>query len=100
MSSCNVGAAAAHPFAWLLSSPQQPLETEDPPTVSLAPQYTSQPLCRAIEIFSRLETAEKSRFSSFLRQSKSDRMKFFHPCLRKIFSLSEHELFLGYETPT
>src|SRR6476660_3322362 len=34
-------------FSWLLSSPQQPLETEDPPTVSLAPQYTSQRLCRA-----------------------------------------------------
>src|SRR5438045_7587460 len=45
------GRRSAHPFAWLLSSPQQPLETEDPPTVSLAPQYTSQPLCRAIEDF-------------------------------------------------
>src|SRR5437660_4999163 len=62
MSSCNVGVAAAHPFAWLLSSPQQPLETEDPPTVSLAPQYTSQHLCRAIEIFSCSKIHEKSRF--------------------------------------
>src|SRR5262249_56271804 len=46
------GGRSAHPFSWLLSSPQQPLETEDPPTVSLAPQYTSQRSCRAIEIFS------------------------------------------------
>jgi hypothetical protein len=40
-------------FSWLLSSPQQPLETEDPPTVSLAPQYTSQRLCRAREFLAR-----------------------------------------------
>src|SRR5438128_9128706 len=45
------GRRSAHPFSWLLSSPQQPLETEDPPTVSLAPQYTSQRLCRARVIF-------------------------------------------------
>src|ERR1044071_1582942 len=45
------GGRSPHPFSWLLSSPQQPLETEDPPTVSLAPQYPSQRLCRAIEIF-------------------------------------------------
>jgi hypothetical protein len=43
----NVGVCRAHPFSWLLSSPQQPLETEDSPTVSLAPQYTSQQPCRA-----------------------------------------------------
>ncbi|HEX6719051.1 MAG TPA: hypothetical protein VF088_18220, partial [Pyrinomonadaceae bacterium] len=41
----------AHPYSWLLSSPQQPLETEDPPTVSLAPQYTPQRLCRASAFF-------------------------------------------------
>ena len=45
------GGRSAHSVSWLLSSPQQPLETEDPPTVSLAPQYTSQHLCRAIIIF-------------------------------------------------
>src|SRR6266567_2752173 len=58
------GGRSAHPFSWLLSSPQQPLETEDPPTVSLAPQYTSQHLCRARVIFSRMESHEKSRFCS------------------------------------
>jgi len=58
MGRCNVGVAAAHPFSWLLSSPQQPLETEDPPTVSLAPQYTSQRLCRAIEFFGGIEAYE------------------------------------------
>src|SRR5687768_1192203 len=45
----NVGVCRAHSFSWLLSSPQQPLETEDSPTVSLAPQYTSQRLCRATD---------------------------------------------------
>src|SRR6266446_6033862 len=43
----NVGVFAPIHFSWLLSSPQQPLETEDSPTVSLAPKYTSQGLCRA-----------------------------------------------------
>src|SRR5690242_1021164 len=62
------GGRSAHPFSWLLSSPQQPLETEDPPTVSLAPQYTSQHLCRAIEIFSRSKSQEKSRFLARFRQ--------------------------------
>src|SRR5689334_22237245 len=62
MGRCNVGVAAAHPFSWLLSSPQQPLETEDPPTVSLAPQYTSQRLCRAIEFFRGTEAAKIQRF--------------------------------------
>jgi hypothetical protein len=47
MGATYVGVRRAHPYSWLLSSPQQPLETEDPPTVSLAPQYTSQRLCRA-----------------------------------------------------
>jgi len=41
------GSARAHSYSWSLSSPQQPLETEDSPTVSLAPKYTSQCLCRA-----------------------------------------------------
>src|SRR6478735_702409 len=47
MGATYVGVRRAHPYSWLLSSPQQPLETEDSPTVSLAPQYTSQRLCRA-----------------------------------------------------
>jgi hypothetical protein len=47
MGATYVGVRRAHPYSWLLSSPQQPLETEDPPTVSLAPQYTSQRPCRA-----------------------------------------------------
>ncbi len=49
MGATYVGVRRAHPYSWLLSSPQQPLETEDSPTVSLAPQYTSQRLCRARE---------------------------------------------------
>src|SRR6267143_1200002 len=47
MGATNVGVRRAHPYSWSLSSPQQPLETEDSPTVSLAPQYTSQRACRA-----------------------------------------------------
>ena len=47
MGATYVGVRRAHPYSWLLSSPQQPLETEDSPTVSLAPQYTSQRPCRA-----------------------------------------------------
>ena len=47
MGATYVGVRRAHPYSWLLSSPQQPLETEDPPTVSLAPHYTSQRPCRA-----------------------------------------------------
>jgi hypothetical protein len=56
------GGRSAHSFSWLLSSPQQPLETEDPPTVSLAPQYTSQHLCRAIIILLQGEMPEKLGF--------------------------------------
>src|SRR2546423_13510796 len=56
------GGRSAHPFSWLLSSPQQPLETEDPPTVSLAPQYTSQRLCRAIEFFGPAKAQKIRRF--------------------------------------
>src|SRR6266436_4063671 len=58
------GGRSAHSFSWLLSSPQQPLETEDPPTVSLAPQYTSQHLCRAIIIFLHGEMGQKPLFCS------------------------------------
>src|SRR5215213_2795115 len=47
----NVGVYRARSYSWLLSSPQQPLETEDPPTVSLAPQYTPQCLCHASSKF-------------------------------------------------
>src|SRR5881296_1827592 len=65
------GGRSAHPFSWLLSSPQQPLETEDPPTVSLAPQYTSQHLCRAIAIFSCSKIHEKSRLLARFRQAAS-----------------------------
>src|SRR5690349_1304532 len=55
MGATYVGVRRAHPYSWLLSSPQQPLETEDPPTVSLAPQYTSQRLCRATVFFATHE---------------------------------------------
>jgi hypothetical protein len=71
MGRCNVGVAAAHPFSWLLSSPQQPLETEDPPTVSLAPQYTSQRLCRAIEFFGRLKRPKNQRLLQMPTLKKS-----------------------------
>src|SRR5258705_13947949 len=37
MGATNVGVRRAHPYLWSLSSPQQPLETEDPPTVSSCP---------------------------------------------------------------
>src|SRR5688572_4398804 len=47
MGATNVGVRRAHSYSWSLSSPQQPLETEDSPTVSLAPQYTSQAACLA-----------------------------------------------------
>src|SRR6266542_3002473 len=65
------GGRSAHPFSWLLSSPQQPLETEDPPTVSLAPQYTSQRLCRAIEFFDHSKPSENQAFRE-TPDSKSD----------------------------
>jgi len=55
MGATYVGVRRAHPYSWLLSSPQQPLETEDPPTVSLAPQYTPQRLCRASRFLSLLQ---------------------------------------------
>jgi hypothetical protein len=37
MGATNVGVRRAHPYLWSLSSPQQPLETEDSPTVSSCP---------------------------------------------------------------
>src|SRR6266851_1505341 len=80
------GGRSAHSFSWLLSSPQQPLETEDPPTVSLAPQYTSQHLCRAIAIFSRAETFENSQYCQYISGSPGLRVKIFHSSPGKIFS--------------
>ena len=69
MGATYVGVRRAHSFLWSLSSPQQPLETEDSPTVSLAPQYTSQRLCRAIDskVFTRspnlsLELSQRTLF--------------------------------------
>src|SRR5438552_16613343 len=67
------GGRSAHPFSWLLSSPQQPLETEDPPTVSLAPQYTSQHLCRAIEIFSCSKNPRKIAIIGQIQASSGPR---------------------------
>src|SRR5215207_1842061 len=58
MGATYVGVRRAHPYSWLLSSPQQPLETEDPPTVSLAPQYTSQRPCRATVFFMSNELSQ------------------------------------------
>src|SRR5437773_6582728 len=79
------GGRSAHPFSWLLSSPQQPLETEDPPTVSLAPQYTSQHLCRAIVIFSRAETFANQQYCQQMSGSRGFRWKIFHSSQGKIF---------------
>src|SRR5258707_10062771 len=79
------GGRSAHSFAWLLSSPQQPLETEDPPTVSLAPQYTSQHLCRAIVIFSRAETFENQQYCQHMCGLRSFPVKIFHSSQSKIF---------------
>src|SRR6266536_6481987 len=80
------GGRSAHPFSWLLSSPQQPLETEDPPTVSLAPQYTSQPLCRAIEDFLQ---EKRPKFLCYCRLSEVPRkrsVKLLHGKACKTFS--------------
>src|SRR5215468_1117986 len=87
MGRCNVGVAAAHPFSWLLSSPQQPLETEDPPTVSLAPQYTSQRLCRAIEFFGGTEARENSKILTMARFPNLLCVKIFHSASCKFFSV-------------
>jgi hypothetical protein len=65
MGATYVGVRRAHPYSWLLSSPQQPLETEDPPTVSLAPQYTSQRLCRA-----RTFLSDDRQLLSLLRETR------------------------------
>ena len=87
MGRCNVGVTAAHPFSWLLSSPQQPLETEDPPTVSLAPQYTSQRLCRAIEFFGGIERCENSKIFEHRAISDLLTVKVFHSAVCKFFSI-------------
>jgi len=81
------GGRSAHPFSWLLSSPQQPLETEDPPTVSLAPQYTSQHLCRAIAFFSPSETQQNRAFAHFPEGFEGFTVKQFHPSQGKNFSV-------------
>jgi hypothetical protein len=81
------GGRSAHSFSWLLSSPQQPLETEDPPTVSLAPQYTSQHLCRAIIIFLHRETLQKLLFCSGIRRFDKPGVQLFHPRPSKNFSI-------------
>src|SRR5437773_1511860 len=81
------GGRSAHPFSWLLSSPQQPLETEDPPTVSLAPQYTWQHLCRAIIIFLLWKLPEKRPFCSRTNRSAKPRVQLFHHQEGKTFSI-------------
>ena len=81
------GGRSAHSFSWLLSSPQQPLETEDPPTVSLAPQYTSQHLCRAIIIFLHGKTLQKPHFCSGIRRFDKSGVQLFHPRPSKNFSI-------------
>src|SRR6476646_4290810 len=88
MGATYVGVAAAHPFSWLLSSPQQPLETEDPPTVSLAPQYTSQRLCRAIEFFGATEARENSKIFAGTQYPNVLTVKVFHSAGCKFFSIS------------
>jgi len=67
-----VGVRRAHPYSWLLSSPQQPLETEDPPTVSLAPQYTPQCLCRARAFFPACELTQLSQQKPCIAQKPPD----------------------------
>src|SRR5882762_7989923 len=86
------GGHSAHSFSWLLSSPQQPLETEDPPTVSLAPQYASQHLCRAIIIFLHWEMLEKWRFCSRSSRSTKLRVKLFHCQQGKNFSIGSRRV--------
>ena len=82
------GGRSAHSFSWLLSSPQQPLETEDPPTVSLAPQYTSQHLCRAIIIFLHREMDEKQPFRPEQDDLARAGVQLFHGPLCKKFSIT------------
>src|SRR5712664_767036 len=93
------GGRSAHSFSWLLSSPQQPLETEDPPTVSLAPQYTSQHLCRAIIIFLHWEMLEKWRFCSRFSLSAKPRVKLFHYQQGKNFSIGSQHVVLFENLP-
>ena len=81
------GGRSAHSFSWLLSSPQQPLETEDPPTVSLAPQYTSQHLCRAIIIFLHGEMHEKRAFLPDQNDLVRAGVQLFHGQPGKKFSI-------------
>jgi hypothetical protein len=69
---------SAHPFSWLLSSPQQPLETEDPPTVSLAPQYTSQQLCRARVNFTNVKSLKNREGRAQKSRVIRDTVQVFH----------------------
>src|SRR5882762_6509062 len=94
------GGRSAHSFSWLLSSPQQPLETEDPPTVSLAPQYTSQHLCRAIIIFWYWETPEKWHFCSRLSRSAKARVQVLHYQQGKNFSIGSQRIVLFENRPS
>jgi hypothetical protein len=53
MGATYVGVRRAHPYSWLLSSPQQPLETEDPPNRLSCPTIyiaTTVP-CKTLFIF-------------------------------------------------
>ena len=82
------GGHSAHSVSWLLSSPQQPLETEDPPTVSLAPQYTSQHLCRAITNFLAWRNAREGAFLfEILGDPVRPRVQLFHRRQGKNFSI-------------
>jgi hypothetical protein len=84
------GGRSAHSFSWLLSSPQQPLETEDPPTVSLAPQYTSQHLCRAIINSLHWEMHEKWPFWPGSRRSARKQERNFFTVCKVRFSRSDY----------
>src|SRR2546426_12199615 len=94
------GGRSAHSFSWLLSSPQQPLETEDPPTVSLAPQYTSQHLCRAIIIFLFWKMPEKRPFCSRSNRSAKPRVQLFHRQQGKTFSIGSRPVIFVQEPAT
>src|SRR6476661_3975018 len=95
MGATYVGVRRAHPYSWLLSSPQQPLETADPPTVSLAPQYTSQQLCRAITIFLHRKIKGKVSFCSESVRFFKTTVQVLHAQSSKIFSLQSADKNFG-----
>src|SRR6185437_11612414 len=60
MDATNVGVRRVHPYLWSLSSPQQPLETEDSPTVSSCPT-----IYIATHVPGKIHTVNKLRSKEF-----------------------------------